>query len=238
MIGSNGEDASTWDRPEVWYRLDYTLYLSRTEVTVAQWERLMGRYPKEHAPDLPVTVAWKQAMEFCKRFQRLLEEKTGRAWECRLPKEAEWEYAARYGLPPGSAWCAGKDPETGWFELDKCAWFRENSGNHVHPVALKEPNALGLFDMLGNVREWCLGCFGIEQDVGQMLAGSDKQPAEDDPHPYRGGDWFSIAQECRPSARSGDTDVVHNGVRIAAIPKDGAPAQPCIRLASPVDKRD
>jgi formylglycine-generating enzyme required for sulfatase activity len=230
MIGSDGADAHTWEIPEVWFRLDYILYLGRTEVTTAQWERMMGKYPKDSRPDWPVTVSWTEAMEFCKRFERLLAQRTGREWECRLPKEAEWEYAARYGLPPGSAWCVGKDPETGWFELGKCAWFRENSRDHVHPVALKEPNTLGLFDMLGNVGEWCFGRFAIDKNVTQMLAESGNQPSEDDSHPYRGGDWISAARECRPSTRSGERNALYNGFRIAAIPKSGASPQPCIRV--------
>jgi formylglycine-generating enzyme required for sulfatase activity len=145
---------------EVTISKDY--YLGVYEVTQAQYEKVMGKNPSsfpvakvgnENA-DLPVeNVSWDDAVEFCKKLSDLPEEKkAGR--EYRLPTEAEWEYACRAGSKTAYAF----DDEEGL--LPEYGWFSRNSSRRTHTVGLLEPNAWGLYDMHGNVWEWCSDRYG------------------------------------------------------------------------------
>jgi formylglycine-generating enzyme required for sulfatase activity len=165
-------------------------YMGKYQVTQAQWKVVMGNNPSQFkGDDLPVeTVSWDDAKEFCKK----LSEKTGR--EYRLPSEAEWEYAARAGST--GDYCFGNNLNL----LSEYAWFDENSGDKTHPVGQKKPNAWGLYDVHGNVWEWC-------DDVWH----DDYQDAPDDgsawmtgesPHQLlRGGSWRSSPDFARAVSR-------------------------------------
>jgi formylglycine-generating enzyme required for sulfatase activity len=113
--------------------------MARTPITQAQWREVMGSDPSYFkGEDLPVeSVSWRDAQEFCKKTRT------------RLPKEAEWEYAYRAGT--NTTWYNGDDES----KVGEIAWFSGNSGNRTQPVAQKQPNAFGLYDMAGNVWEWC-----------------------------------------------------------------------------------
>jgi len=115
-------------------------YIGKYEVTQAQWRAVMGNNPSYYSGDnLPAeNILWNEAKDFCRR----LSEMTGA--EYRLPSEAEWEYACRAG-------------ETGAYASDPnaTAWYDINSNDKTHPVGQKRPNEFGLYDMLGNVVEWC-----------------------------------------------------------------------------------
>jgi formylglycine-generating enzyme required for sulfatase activity len=143
--------------------LSKPFYLGITEVTQGQWQEVMGDNPSRfRGEDLPVeNVSWDDCQEFIRRLNQ--REKTRRY---RLPSEAEWEYACRagsttrfcFGDDIGSS--VGKDELRFYFGdekgiLDQYAWYGNNAGNHTHPVAQKTPNAWGLYDMHGNVAEWC-----------------------------------------------------------------------------------
>jgi formylglycine-generating enzyme required for sulfatase activity len=161
--------------------------VAATEVTQGQWRALMPSNRSEHkGDDLPVTsVSWNDAREFCSR----LSEKEGVA--CRLPTEAEWEYACR----------AGSRGSVTPSERPQVAWFAENSLGRTHPVGLKEPNTWGLLDMLGNVAEWTEDAYGpypsAEVDVNPT------GPAEGNSRVVRGGAWRSFAPAVRCAARTG-----------------------------------
>lgn len=221
MIGTDNCWSRDYEQPQTWFRLDYVLYMGRTEVTIAQWERLMGKYDSLYSPNMPVQVTWDQAMEYCRMFEKELARQTGRKWECRLPREYEWEYAACYGSPPTADWWTG---DMGWpfYEISEHEWYLDTATGplpELHGVGLKSPNALGLFDMLGNISEWCDGWFSYDKDVVWMLKFGWQPQSKTDTRPYRGGSYISRLRDCIPCARYGAFPIQNIGFRIVALPK-------------------
>jgi formylglycine-generating enzyme required for sulfatase activity len=175
-------------------------YLGVYEVTQAQYEKVMGKNPSsfpvakvgnENA-DLPVeNVSWNDAVEFCKKLSDLPEEKkAGR--EYRLPTEAEWEYGCRAGSKTAYAF----DDEEGL--LPEYGWFNRKSSGRTHTVGLLEPNAWGLYDMHGNVWEWCSDRYG---DYPKGAVSDPSGPKEGSYRVIRGGCWGSDAAICRSAIR-------------------------------------
>jgi formylglycine-generating enzyme required for sulfatase activity len=172
-------------------------WLGRTEVTQEQWQTLMEHLPSPsqfRGSDRPVErVAWVSAMEFCRKLTDR-ERAAGRlpaGYEYTLPTEAQWEYACRAGT-------------TGPFagDLDAMAWFAPNGDRQTHPVAQKQPNAWGLYDMHGNVWEWCADGYG-GYPGGHV---TDPMSAYDGPSAamtriIRGGGWGNFSGQCRSSYR-------------------------------------
>jgi formylglycine-generating enzyme required for sulfatase activity len=193
------------ERHQVTINKDY--HLGMTEVTQGQYEKVMGTNPsnfqkrvirKSDSSMYPVEeVLWGGAVEFCKKLSELPEEKkAGRVY--RLPTEAEWEYACRAGT--STRFSFGESP----LSLGDFAWFGGNSDNQTHPVGEKKPNAWGLYDMHGNVSEWCSDWYyeypkGAVSDPSGPKRGSDRM--------YRGGSWLSEAANCRSANRSRYTSV-------------------------------
>jgi formylglycine-generating enzyme required for sulfatase activity len=183
-------------------------YLSATEVTQGQWKALMGSNPSYmQGDDLPADVpSWNACQEFVKK----LSAKEGKTY--RLPTEAEWEYACRAGSK--TKFCSGDDGE----QLGEYAWYKANSDLWLHPVGQKKPNAWGLYDMHGNVREWCqdrgLGAYSQEEQIDPTGATKGNQRV------FRGGAWFSTANQCRSAIR----DARHThwggyfGLRVVLVP--------------------
>ena len=164
-------------------------YMGKFAVTQEQYQQLMGKNPSAfpgRAKHPVETVSWNDATEFCKR----LSEKTGRSF--RLPTEAEWEYACRAGTT--TTYYTG-DTET---DLARAAWYGANSLNTSRPVGQKEPNGFGLFDMLGNVWQWCQDIY----DEYSPGAASDPQgPDKGSERVFRGGSWGYIPGNCRSACR-------------------------------------
>lgn len=140
-----GELDQTTKVPEKTVRITRDYWIAKTEVTQSQFRQVMGKNPsKVIGDDLPVSgVTWSDARQYCERLSVLTNLKY------RLPTEAEWEVACRSGTQ--TLYFFGSDPA----ELERYAWTVANSNNGPHVVAQKYPNQIGLFDMYGNVREWC-----------------------------------------------------------------------------------
>ena len=168
--------------------------IQTTEVTQELYELVMGSNPSENKSwkDMPVTnVSW----EDCQSFIKKLNDITGR--EYRFPTEAEWEYAARGGAQSQGYVYAGSN------NLDDVGWFKDNSGNAIHVVAEKKCNELGLYDMSGNVWEWCSdwsGPYRLDAKGSDNPKGPDKNKFEFRMH--RGGDWQNFESACRSDSRN------------------------------------
>ena len=180
-----GEDAADDEKPV--HRVTLSSYLiGKHEVTQALWEEVMGSNPSHNKQggDYPVeNVSWFDCQEFVKK----LNARTGMKF--RLPTEAEWEYAARGGDRSKGYKYAGSD------NLDEVGWYDENSGFHTHPVGEKKANELGLYDMSGNVLEWCGDWYGDYMDEAQT------NPAGPQSGGLRGGCGWFFARYCRVSCR-------------------------------------
>ena len=193
-------------------RLTRPYYLGACEVTQQQFERVMGkdRNPsaftaaKGGGPDRPVdSVTWEEAVDFCKRLSAL--EKR----DYRLPTEAEWEYGCR-------AHTTGPFNFAGTTGLKTHGWFKDNSANKTQPVGRKTANAYGLFDMHGNVSEWCADVY--DKDFYRRSPQNDPQCTGVGDRVVRGGSWSSTARNCRSANRTGaksDTRYNNIGFRVA-----------------------
>lgn len=166
-------------------------YFQTTEVTQAQYEEIMASNPSDFKGDnLPVEqVTWNDAVEFCKK----LSVKEGKAY--RLPTEAEWEHACRAGTITSYSF---RDNEG---KLEEYACYGNNSGNKTHPVGKKMPNAWGVYDMHGNVWEWCSDWYGGYQG-GSVT--DPKGPENGNTKVVRGGSWGCDPGLIRSAGRNGD----------------------------------
>lgn len=180
------DDGHSYEAPVHKVTLTKPFYLGITEVTQAQWERVMDNNPsKFKGGNLPVeTVSWEDALEFCGRLSK----KEGVKY--RLPTEAEWEYACRAGTATAYYW--GNEADGGY------CWYNENSGGRTREVGTAKPNPWGLYDMAGNVWEWCLDFHG-DYSAGEMI--DPLGPAEGFDRVLRGGSWFISLDYCRSACR-------------------------------------
>ena len=208
MMGATaeqGDDAGDDEKPAHQVTVS-SFSIGKYEVTQEEWEAVMGENPSEFKGDKnPVeNVSW----DDCKEFINKLNELTGKQF--RLPTEAEWEFAARGG---------NKNLEqtkyTGGADIDAVAWYDGNSGDTNHPVGEKSPNALGLYDMSGNVCEWCEDYYGLYDSSTQK---DPMGPESGSYRVYRGGSWYYDARLCRVSYRSYNSPGIRSdnlGLRLA-----------------------
>lgn len=193
MMGSpdSERDRINNEGPQREVTLSQPFYTGVTEVTQEQYEALMGKNPSNFkGPTNPVEqVSWDDAVEFCKK----LSEKTGK--KVRLPTEAQWEYACRAGSKTRFAF-GDNDSDLGDY-----AWYTSNSENKTHQVAQKKPNAFGLYDMHGNVWEWCADWYADSYPSGKNT--DPKGPDSGRDRVLRGGSWGVDPLRCRSAFRLG-----------------------------------
>jgi formylglycine-generating enzyme required for sulfatase activity len=166
--------------------------IGKYEVTQAQWKAVMGDNPSQFKGDnLPVVnVSWDDV----RRFISHLNEQTGKLY--RLPTEAEWEFAARGGKSSKGYMYSGSNT------LNDVAWYADNSGEKIHPVGTKSPNELGIYDMSGNVWEWCSDWYGSYDSNAQT---NPTGPSSGSDRVQRGGGWFNHAVICRSANRGSNS---------------------------------
>ena len=206
-MGATSEQGSDpWDDEYPTHSVTLSSFsIGETEVTQELWKAVMGSNPSYFSgTNLPVEyVSWNDCQTFITKLNQL----TGKNF--RLPTEAEWEYAARGGNKSKGYKYAGSNT------LSDVAWYTDNSSSKTHPVKQKQANELGLYDMSGNVWEWCQDWYGSYSSSSQT---NPTGPAAGSYRVGRGGGWFSHAGRCRVSIRSSSTPTSCNdflGLRLA-----------------------
>ncbi|MDE5610280.1 MAG: formylglycine-generating enzyme family protein [Bacteroidales bacterium] len=216
-----GSDAYSDEKPVHSVTLN-DFYIGATEVTQAQWKAVMGTTLEEQRDKAYLEgavgnlwgvggiypmyyVNWEEAQEFCQK----LSETTGKRYI--LPTEAQWEYAARGGQHADGTKYAGSNT------IGDVAWYDANSGEQTHPVGQKKPNGLGLYDMSGNVEEWCSDWYG---DYSSSAEVNPQGPSNGSRRVIRDGSWYLDAVDCRVSLRGGGNPGVRDqglGFRVACL---------------------
>ena len=177
------------EKPTHQVSLTNDYYIGKYEVTQALWQVVMGNPSEFKGANLPVeNVSWDDCQEFISKLNSITSKKF------RLPTEAEWEFAARGGKKSRGYQYSGSN------NLSDVAWYEDNSGSKIHPVGSKQGNELGIYDMTGNVWEWCQDWYcGDYRMVDSWLY-----------RIFRGGCWDNDARFCRSSCRSYDSPTEHS----------------------------
>ena len=218
-------EANDDEKPVHEVKMD-TYYMGETVVTQALWKAVMGSSDNQQhekanpewrmrgeGDDFPVyCVSWDECQEFINKLNM----KTGKSF--RLPTEAEWEFAARGGNKSMGCKYAGGNV------IGEVAWYGDNSDDKTHPVKGKKPNELGLYDMSGNVWEWCQDWYESYSDSEQN---NPTGPSNGSNRVLRGGSWFNFAKICRVSYRSyyvPDLRHLNHGLRLV-LPQQSSSEQ-------------
>ncbi len=186
-----GSDCSSDEKPSHNVTLK-SFSISKYEVTQAQWQKVMGTNPSYYkgCDNCPVEqVSWDDVQEFISR----LNQQTGQHY--RLPTEAEWEYAARGGNNSRGNKYSGSNT------INDVAWYASNSKNKAHEVGTKKANELGIYDMSGNVWEWCSDWYAETYYSSRDNHTNHKGPESGSFRVVRGGSWFGYGYDCRIAYR-------------------------------------
>ena len=208
-MGSNDGDKN--EKPIHQVTLD-SYCIGQTEVTQALWQAVMGSNPSFFkGTSNPVeNVSYNDCLDFVNKLNTLLEDQLPQGRKFRLPTEAEWEYAARGGNKSKGYKYSGSN------SISTVAWYDDNSGSTTHPVKQKASNELGLYDMSGNVWEWCSDWYG---DYSSSPQNNPKGPGSGSYRVSRGGSWLFYEQSCRSAYRNyyvpGSRGSYYKGLRLA-----------------------
>ncbi|WP_149988258.1 formylglycine-generating enzyme family protein, partial [Microcystis aeruginosa] len=210
LMGSpdSDSDASDDEKPPHQVKVN-SFAIGKYPVTQAQYEAVMGTNPShfKNNPQNPVeNVSWNDAQAFCQKLSQI----TGKTY--RLLTEAEWEYACRAGTT--TRYYFGDDAN----QLGDYAWYDGNSQNTTHPVGQKKPNAWGLYDMSGNVWEWCEDNWHDSYENAPKDGSAWIKNGDDNRSLLRGGSWYSDPDGCRSAYRVSnarrDDDSISGGFRL------------------------
>ena len=228
--------------PQHLVRITRPFYLGKCLVTQEQWQAVMGNNPScyKGAKNPVESVSWDDCQQFLDKLNARFRRRhpsplpAGQG-EFRLPSEAQWEYACRAGST--TRYCYG-DEES---EFGEYAWYKENSDSKTHPVGQKRPNGWGLYDMHGNVREWCQDWYDPNYYVNS-LTDDPAGPTAGSSRVIRGGSWSGAASLCRSARRSGNSSGLRDGrlgLRVSFVLRDtsivakGRPKEPEVQTTSP-----
>ena len=214
-----------WDNEKILHSVTVSdFWMGETEVTQALWKAVMGTEPSykggwtdekgRGSMYSAYYVNWEECVQFCNRLNSLLLSQLPSGWRFALPTEAEWEYAARGGKHHSSYKYSGSD------NVDEVAWYMRNSGYKAHHVKGKRANALGLYDMSGNMCEWCADLYD-EEYYGVSPSTNPLGPTNGSDRVLRGGAFCAVDKYCRVAgARShGSSDQYDGawGFRLALV---------------------
>lgn len=208
------EDALSDEYPPHHVELnDY--WIGQYEVTQGLWEAVMGNNPSmsEHSDEVPIEgISWEDCWTFIDKLNDLLQDELGDK-HFALPTEAQWEYAARGGNRSKGYKYAGGD------YIDRVAWYTYNANSSPHPVGQKMANELGLYDMSGNIDEWCFDIHGY-YSCSRNIQKNPRGASRGEGRVIRGGSCISTDYGCRVSSRYG-ADVkglyAHQGLRLVLV---------------------
>ena len=224
MMGSpdSDEDANADEKPQHRVRITKPFYLGKYPVTQEQWEAVMGSNPSDvKGPKNPVeTVSWDDCQKFLGKLNAKLAAGAGKF---QLPSEAQWEYACRAGSK--TRYCFGDDQS----KLGDYASYAANSGAKTHPVGEKKPNAWGLYDVHGNVWEWCQDRYDGVYYYAESPMDDPTGPTGGSYRVFRGGGWGDPARRCRSANRlrvRPENRFNGLGLRVSLVPAEAAEPTP------------
>ena len=212
-VGEEGRKINEGPQHEV--MITKPFYIGKYEVPQEQYEAVMGQNPSHFKGSKnPVdSVSWDDAQAFCKKLTNQAKQTV------RLPTEAEWEYSCRAGTK--TIYYSGDT----YKDLDRVAWYDANSKGTTHPVGQKDANKFGLYDMHGNVWQWCQDWYA-EDYYGKSEAENPQGPAQGAEHLLRGGSWLNVPMFCRSAERYGYNPDDRNkdiGFRVVLVPSFRTP---------------
>jgi formylglycine-generating enzyme required for sulfatase activity len=224
---SEQSDCSADEKPTHSVTLsDY--YMGKYQVTQKLWQAVMGTNVRQQrdlantswplrgeGSDYPMYyISYNECEEFCSKLNKLLANQLPEGYKFRLPTEAQWEYAARGGKKSKGYKYSGGD------YIGEVAWYDSNSGEKTHEVGMKDKNELGIYDMSGNVWEWCQDWFDANY-YSNSPSTNPKGPGSGSGRVLRGGSWYLNAQYCRVSFRNcltPDYRDLNYGFRLSLVP--------------------
>ena len=205
---------SQHEGPQHKVELTQGFWLAETETTIGQWNLLTPESPLSGSKTLPAhSLSWLDAIAFCNKVEAL-QKFTPKGYQFRLPTEAEWEYACRAGTDTPFYFGTQND------SIEDYVWYGKNAQEISHPVGSKKPNAFGLYNMHGNVREWCMDLYAAEY-LGRSEV-NPTGPTSGNLNVSRGGSWRLFEPYCRSAARKSERNSTHSsdlGFRIALAPE-------------------